>query len=264
MRIDGSVVWITGASSGIGAALAVELARRGARLILSARRTDRLEEVRERCGAEIARVLALDTADASGFQGAAKQAEAFWGRIDALVCNAAVSQRSLFAETDPSVVRKIVDTDLLGPMLLCRELLGGMLARGSGAIVLVTSLVGTVGTQMRTVYSACKHALHGFADCLRAEVHDRGVRVCVVAPGFVRTEVSVNALTGDGRSYGRLDPGQAGGISAERCALGILHAMERDRAESFVGLGFRGRAALILRRIAPALLRKVIRRSRVT
>jgi short-subunit dehydrogenase len=264
MRIDGSVIWITGASSGIGAALAVACARRGARLILSARRTDRLEEVRERCGAEGTRVLALDVADSSSFEGTVSRAEAFWGRIDVLVNNAGVSQRSLFEETDPAVVRRLVETDFLGPVLFTRAVLPGMIRRRAGQIVLITSLTGRVATPLRTIYSASKHALHGFADSLRAELHRHRIAVCVVAPGFVRTDSSVNALSGNGSANGRRDRGQAEGVSAERCAAGILRALERDRPESYVGLGFRGRAALFLKRFAPGLLRRIIRSARVT
>lgn len=258
------MIWITGASSGVGEALALALAARGGRLILSARRMDRLEGLRSRCGPERAQVVALDLSDATGLEKAAAAAEGLHGRIDALVNNAAVSQRSLFVDTDPAVIRRLAETDMLGPILLSRAVLPGMVRRGSGTLLYVSSLTGKVGTPQRTVYAASKHALHGFADSLRAELWGQGIRVTVVAPGFVRTEMSFSALEADGRAHATLDPGQAGGITPERCAARIVRALERGEREVFVGLGLRGALALLLSRMAPGLLARAVRKARVT
>jgi short-subunit dehydrogenase len=264
MQLGDKVVWITGASSGIGEALAVELAARGARLVLSARRAERLEAVRQRCGAERAAVLPLDVAEVASFEKAAARAEAIYGRIDVLVNNAGVSQRSLFAETGPDVIRRLVETDFLGPVLLTRAVLPGMVTRKSGYVVLVSSLAGKVGAPLRAAYAASKHALHGFADSLRAELWQHGIGVTVVAPGFVRTEISLNALEGDGRRHGSMDPAQASGVSAERCAMAIVRAVERERREVMVGLGRRGRLAMLARTFAPGLLARVLRGAQAT
>lgn len=262
MSFEESVIWITGATSGIGEALALELAPRGARLILSGRRRDRLDALAERCGAERCRVLPLDLEDTAGLERAAAEAERHWGRIDALVNNAGVSQRSLFVDTSPEVIRRLATIDFLGPVLLSRAVVQGMVERGSGALLFVTSVVGKVSVPLRALYSASKHALHGFADALRAELWGAGVRVTVVAPGFVKTEISYSALEGDGSSHAKLDPGQAGGISAAACASRIARALERGEREVYVGVGLRGGLGLVLSRVAPGLLARLVRGSR--
>jgi dehydrogenase/reductase SDR family member 7B len=259
MEFEGRVAWVTGASSGIGEALAVALAARGARLVLSARRAERLEAVRQRCGEARARVLPLDMTDAASFPDAAARAEALYGRIDLLVNNAGVSHRSLFLETDTAVIRRLLDTDLLGPLLLTRAVIPGMVAKGGGYLLFVSSLTGRVGTPMRTVYSAAKHAIFGFADALRAELYRHSIGVSVVAPGFVRTEVSLASLEGDGRPHGVLDPGQAGGMSAEECAGRILRVLRKEKREAFIALGSRERLALRAWRFAPGFLARKLR-----
>lgn len=264
MKLADKVVWITGASSGIGEALARSLAARGARLVLSARRVDRLEEVRRSCGEDRARVLPLDLAEAASFPEVVARAEAFFGRIDVLVNNAGVSQRSLFVETDPAVIRRIADTDLLGPVLLTRAALPGMVARGGGHLLFVSSLMGKVGIPLRTIYAASKHGLHGFADALRAELWRHSIGVSVVVPGYVRTDVSLSALEGDGRAHAIMDPGQAAGISAEQCALAIVRVLERERREVFVGLRRLDRLALTYKALAPGLLARILRNARIS
>jgi short-subunit dehydrogenase len=264
MELRDKVIWVTGASSGIGEALACALAARGARLILSARRVERLDAVRERCGAERARVLRLDLADSASFPDAVHEAEQLFGGIDVLVNNAGVSQRALFAEMEPAVIRRLVEVDLLGPVLLSRAVLLGMIERQSGHLLFVGSVWGKLGLQFRTVYAACKHALYGFADSLRAEVWKDGIGVTAVAAGFVRTELSLNALRGDGRPHGTLDEGMASGISADRCAAAIVRALERERREVLVRPGVLVRLALILRIVAPGLLARLLRRRWVT
>jgi dehydrogenase/reductase SDR family protein 7B len=264
MVLRDKVVWITGASSGIGEALALALAERGARLVLSARRADRLEDVRRRCGAGRARVLPLDIADASSFPEAVSRAQALFGRIDVLVNNAGVSQRSLFLETSPETIRRLAETDFLGPVLLTRAVLPAMATQGAGHVVLVSSLTGKVGVPLRTIYSAAKHALHGFAEALRAEVWRHGIGVTVVAPGFVRTDISASALEGNGGAHGVVDPGVAAGIGADACARAIVRGLERERLEVLVGLGPRGRLAVILKALAPGILARWGRTARVT
>jgi dehydrogenase/reductase SDR family member 7B len=264
MELRDKVVWVTGASSGIGEALARELAARGARLVLSARRVDRLEDVRRGCGEDRARVVALDLGEPASFPEVVGQAEALFGRIDVLVNNAGVSQRSLFVETEPAVIRRLAEIDFLGPVLLTRAALPAMVARGSGHLVFVSSLTGKVGIPLRTIYAAAKHALCGFADSLRPELWRHGIGVSVVAPGFVRTDISQSALEGDGRAHGTLDAGIAAGISAQRCALAIVRALERERREVFVGLGRRERLALTLKALAPGLLARMLRTAQVT
>lgn len=260
---SGDVVWITGASSGIGEALAHRCARRGARLILSARREERLEAVRQACDhPERHTVLPLDLARTDTLGAAAEEALERCGRVDVMVHNGGISQRSLAEATALAVDRRILEVDYLAPVALTKALLPAMLERGSGRFVVVSSLVGKIGTPLRSSYSGAKHALHGFFDSLRAEVHDRGVRVTLVCPGFIRTEVSIHALTGDGTPQGTMDRAQQRGMSPEACAARIVRALDRGSDEVLVG----GKEvwAVRLDRAFPGLFRRLIRRVRVT
>jgi short-subunit dehydrogenase len=259
----GDVVWVTGASSGIGAALAQRFARRGARLILSARGEERLRAVRSACThPERHVVLPLDLGRPESMADAAREALEMCGRVDVMVHNGGISQRSLAEATALEVDRRMLEVDYLGPVALTKALLPSMLERESGRFVVVSSLVGKIGTPLRSGYSAAKHALHGFFDSLRAEVHDRGVRVTMVCPGFVRTELSIHALTGDGTPQGKMDRAQARGMNADACARRIVRALDRDEDEVLVG----GKEvwAVRLERFFPGLFRRVIRRVRVT
>ncbi len=263
MPFEGKVVWITGASSGIGEALAYALATRGARLILSARRETKLEEVQAACAHPDRHVvLPLDLADTASLEAAARQALGLAGLVDVLINNGGVSQRALAVETQLAVDRRIMDVNYFGAVALTKAVLPSMLARGAGHLVVVTSVVGKFGSPWRSAYSASKHALHGFFDALRAEVHEAGIRVTLVCPGFVRTDVSVNALTGDGTPQGTMDAGQQSGLSVEVCAARILRAIERQKDE--VCFGGKEAMAVYLKRFWPGLLNRIIRRAKVT
>jgi dehydrogenase/reductase SDR family member 7B len=263
MSWDGKVVWITGASSGIGEALAHNLAQRGARLILSARNAERLAAVQAACAhPERHMVLPLDLADPATLGPAAEEALARCGQVDILIHNGGVSQRSLARETRFEVDRQILDTDFLGAVALTKAVLPAMLARKAGHLVVVSSLVGKIGTPLRSAYSAAKHALHGFFDSLRAELWQDGIRVTIICPGFIRTAVSENALTGDGSRQGTMDRAQARGMAPEVCAERIVRAVERGRDE--VLIGGPERFAVYLKRFLPGLFNRFIRTARVT
>ena len=263
MSWDGKLVWVTGASAGIGEALARAFAARGARLVLSARRAALLEEVR----ASLPRpdehlVVPLDLADPASIASAASAVLARLGAVDVLVHCGGVSQRSLARDTALAVDRRIFEINFFGTVALTKALLPSMLARRAGHIVVVSSLVGKIGTPLRSAYAASKHALHGFFDSLRAEVWREGVRVTLACPGFIRTDVSVNALTGDGSPQGTMDDAQAHGMPAEECAEAIVRAVERDAHEVLVG--GKERWAVHLRRFFPGLFDRVIRTVKVT
>ena len=258
MTFAGKTVWITGASSGIGAALGPELAGRGAHLILSARREAQLHAVRAACAhPERHRVVALDLADPDSIDEAARRVLGE-GVPEVLVNNGGISQRARAAETALSVDRAIMEVNYFGAVALTKAVLPGMLARGSGHLVVVSSLVGKFGTPRRSAYAASKHALHGFFDALRAEVHDAGIRVTLVCPGFVRTAVSENALTADGTPHGVMDAAQRAGLSPAVCARRIARAIEREKAEVYIA--GKEQVAVYLKRFVPGLFRRVIRR----
>lgn len=263
MELHEKVVWITGASSGIGEALAYEVARRGARLVLSSRREEELERVRAGCErSEEHFVLPLDLTDPASLDYAAERALDRFGHVDVMVHNGGISQRSLARDTDLAVDRRLMETDYFGAVALTKALLPSMRERGRGRFVVVSSLVGKMGTPLRSGYSAAKHALHGFFESLRAEEHDAGVRVTLVCPGFIRTEITLHALTADGSPQGEMDRAQAKGMAPEECARRIVRAVERERDEVLVA--GKERFAVHLWRFLPGLFRHIIRRARVT
>jgi len=257
------VAWVTGASSGIGEALVHALDRRGLRVVLSARREERLRAIRNACEyPERHLVIPLDLGEPESLERAAAAVTERLGRVDLLINNAGVSQRALAADTDLAVDRRLIEIDYLGTVALTKAVLPGMVAAGAGRIVVVSSLVGKFGTPLRSSYSAAKHALHGFFESLAAEVWDDGVRVTVVCPGFIRTELPVHALTADGTPQGTMDRAQERGMAPDVCAERILRAVDRGAAE--VLIGGKERFAVYLKRFFPGLFRRVIRRARVT
>lgn len=231
------VVWITGASSGIGEAIAKAFAARGASLVLSSRRRDALELVADACvgAAERPTVLPLDLTRPDTFAAAVHEVVARHGRIDILVNNGGVSQRSRVIETTEAVERAIMEVDYFGCIFLTKAVLPRMIAQDSGRVVVISSVMGYVGTPMRAAYAAAKHALHGWFDSLREEVRGSGIKVLIVCPGYVRTNVSLNALSADGTPLGKMESVIERGLPAERCAQAVLDAIDRGREEILVG-----------------------------
>lgn len=257
------VIWITGASSGIGEAVASEYARYGAKLVLSARRREELERVRAGLvNADEHLVLPLDLTDQDAMAPATETVLRHFGRLDQVVHNGGISQRSLVRDTDMAVDRRIMEVNYFGAVALTKAVLPAFVRQGGGRFVVVTSLVGELPTPKRSAYSASKHALHGFFEALRAEEFDNGVRVTLVLPGFIRTQVSVNALTADGSAQGRMDELQANGMDAGLCARRLVEAVQRGRDQVIIA-GREG-AGLYLKRWSPALYRRVIRKVKVT
>lgn len=239
MSFSGQVAWITGASSGIGAALARALAAKGARLVLSGRNEAALREVSSGCGDCL--VLPFEATD---FDAARAAADAAWawaepisGGIDMLVNNAGISQRSLAVNTDFPVYQRIIDVDLLAPIALTQALLARMTARRSGRIVMISSVAGKVGSPMRTAYSAAKFGLIGYSDALRTEVAHLGLKVQVIAPGSIRTGVARNALTADGSARGVSDKAIENGLDPDAAAEDMLAAIAADQREIVIAVG---------------------------
>ncbi len=263
MIFKDKIVWITGASSGIGEALVVALDKKGARIILSSRNQKALEQVREKCAQnrEAHRVLPLDLEDIDSFPEKAREAVNFFGHVDILVNNGGVSQRAHAVDTAFAVDERIMKVNFLGTVALTKAVLPEMLKRRCGHIVVVSSIMGKFGAPLRSAYAASKHALQGYFDSLRAEVHDYNIKVTLVCPGYIRTNVSLNALRGDGAPHGKLDPGQEKGMSAEACAAEILKAVERGKEEIYPG-GFEV-AGVYVKRFFPSLLSKIVRKVKV-
>ena len=236
MSFEGKTVWITGASSGIGAALAKDWASRGANIILSGRDEGRLSAVAGRLETETL-TLPFDVRDSQAMSEAADTAIGWKDGIDIFVANAGISQRSPAAETDMQVYRDIIEIDLTAQIAATQALLPHMTGRGSGRLVFVSSIAGKVGVPMRTAYCAAKHGLIGYADALRGELSQSGIDVHVICPGSVATDVSRNALTSDGTKRGRSDEVIDNGIAPEDAAKRIVDAIELNQREIIVAEG---------------------------
>lgn len=239
MAFAGEVAWITGASSGIGAGIARGLAALGAHVVLSGRNREALEAVAKDCGDAL--ILPFETTD---YPAAHAAADAAWdwaaarsGGVDLLFNNAGISQRSIAAQTDFSVYQRIIDVDLLAPIALTQALLPRMIARRKGRIAMVASIAGKVGSPMRTAYSAAKFGLIGYADALRTEVTSDGLQIHVIAPGSVRTDVSRNALNGDGSARGVSDRAIDKGMDPADAAAAMIAAMAAGEREIIIARG---------------------------
>ena len=231
----GKVVWITGASSGIGRALALAFGRAGARLILSARTREALEAVAWASEAPETRVLPLDLTNLAELPAAAARALEAFGGVDIMVHNAGVAVRDRAANISLQVHERVLRTNYLGPVVLTQALLPSMIARGGGRFVVISSLSGKYGGPMLAAYAASKHALHGFFDTLRGEEREHGIAVTIIIPGFVRTEITAHALTGSGERFGRVLPIYREAMAPEECAARILRAVARGKREALVG-----------------------------
>ncbi|MEX0299888.1 MAG: SDR family oxidoreductase [Kordiimonas sp.] len=255
---QGQIIWITGASSGIGEAVAYEMAQVGACLILSARRRDELERVKQACinlgqDAENILVLPLDITDEAKLPDIVVSAHAFKGRIDMLYNNAGISQRSLCIDTDMETYRRLFEVDVFGQIALTKLVLPIMLGQGEGHIAVTASVAGKIGVQQRTGYCAAKHAMMGFFDALRAEVSSAGIFVTTITPGYIRTAISENAITGDGQTFGKMDDNIKGGMDVQACARVIMRGFRSRKREIPVGEG-KEMQALWLKRFLPNVL----------
>ncbi|MGH8080304.1 MAG: SDR family NAD(P)-dependent oxidoreductase [Lysobacter sp.] len=231
------VVWVTGASSGIGEALVSALLSAGAYVVLSGRRVDELARVAAQAP-ERTLTIPFDTTDYAALPDIVEQAWAWHGRIDALINNAGVSQRSLALDTTLDTYRRLMEVDYLAPVALTQLLMPRMIERKAGHVAVISSVAGKVGVPLRTGYCGAKHAVIGYFDALRAEIEAAyGIRVSVVLPGSVRTAVAINALTGDGTARGESDPNIDNGMDADVVAERILAGMAEGAREIPVAEG---------------------------
>ena len=259
------VCWVTGASSGIGEGIVKQLASKGAFVVLSARRKDELLRVQKQSGLTDTNslILSMDLSNPESFQKCYTEVIKVFKKVDILFNNGGISQRSLVKDTELSTYKKIFDVNFFGNIALTKVVLQDMITQKSGSIVVISSIVGKVATQLRSGYSASKHALHGFYDSLRLEVADDNIQVLTVLPGFINTNVSLNALTGNGEKYNKMDDALNEGMSAEECSIRILEAIESKQSEVIIA-GLKENFAVVLKKIAPDLLDKLLRNTKVT
>ena len=262
-QLDGKVVWITGASSGLGKALALECASLGAELILTARRLEELEKVRLALPhAEKHISVTADITDESQVRHAYEEVLKSKGRIDWLINNAGLSQRALIAETTMQTERAIMEVDYFSQVFLTKTVLPTFLKQKSGRIAFVSSVAGLLGTQYRASYSAAKAAIHMWANSLRAEVAGDGVGVSVIFPGFVKTNVSINALNGEGKAQGYDNEATANGLEADDFARQSVSALLKGDEYIVIG-GKKEKLGVYVSRLSPTTLYKMIRKMKV-
>ena len=264
MNFDHKIIWITGASSGIGKSLALALSKQETKLILSSRNEKELNAVKNACKhPQNVNILPLDLEDYNNLSLKVEQALAFFGGVDVLFNNGGISQRSFAKDTSITVDKRIMDINYLGTVALTKALLPHFIEKNNGHIVVITSIVGKIGTPLRSSYAASKHALHGFFDSLRAEVYQNNIKVTLACPGFVQTNISVNALTGNGTAQNKMDRATKNGLTPEVFAEKLLKAVRQDKEEVYIG-GFKEKLAVYVKRFFPKLLSKMIRKLAVT
>lgn len=250
-------IWITGASSGIGEALAMEWAAPGTQLILSSFDAKQLESVSINCqkkGAQV-HMIPFDLTKENEITESVNKVQTLVPKIDILANVGGIGQRSLIIDTPSDVSRRIMETDFWGHATLTSKILPFMVKTGGGTIVVMSSLSGLFGFPQRSMYCAAKHALHGFFETLRLEHHKDNIRVTMVCPGRVKTNFSFQALTADGSGHGKMDKGQANGVSVEHCAAKIDKAVKRNKKQVIIG----GKEVIMpyLKRFVPWLFYKI-------
>lgn len=261
--LNNKIVWITGASSGIGKEMAIQMANAGAKIILTARSVDKLNALKDSLKGDGHLVYPMDLLEGDKIPAAVEDVVSQVGHIDILVNNAGVSQRSKAIETKIEVDRKIMELDYFSKIIMTKALLPHMIQRKQGLIISISSVAGKLGAPMRSAYCAAKHALIGFMDVIRTELFADNIKVMVVTPGSVQTDVSINALEGDGTKHNVTDPMIAAGIPVEECVAKIMKGIRHETPELLIAQS-RERMAVYMRRFAPKMLFKMMTRMQAT
>lgn len=265
MNYQGKTVWITGASSGIGEAFAHKFYKLGANIILSSRREDALNKVKNELGEDTSnvKVLPLDLTRSETFTDKTKEAIKTFGQIDVLVNNGGISQRSTVLETDMDVYRRLMEINYFGAIGLTKEVLPHMTERKIGHIIVTSSVAGKIGTRFRSGYSGSKHAVQGFFNSMRQEMYDHNVAVTLLCPGFVKTDISKHALTADGSKFGKMGDAHKKAMTPEQMVEKVMPKIAAKKEEIFV-TGFKERLAIWVQRVSPTLLNKILKNQKVT
>ena len=262
MTFKNKVVWITGASSGIGKGLAMKLAKQDCKIILSSRNYDQLLDVQKKCeNPENIKILPFDLVDYTKMQQVTEDALQLFGKIDILINNGGISQRSPIIETSIEVDKKLIDIDYLGTVALSKALLPYFVANQSGHYVVVSSLMGKFSSPLRSAYCGAKHALHGFFDALRLEHDKDNIKVTIICPGFVNTNVARNALTADGSKQGYQDDMTENGLDVDVFVKCMLKAIRKEKYETYIGKF--EKFGVYVKRLSPKLLHQLVLRSKV-
>lgn len=258
--LKNKVIWITGASSGIGEALVYEFAKQQTLIVLSARRESELVRVAKQANLNENNsfILPFDLSNTIKASHYVQQIISEFGKIDILINNGGQSQRSSVIETSVETERSLFEVNYFSAVNLSKAVLPHMLKNGSGKIVVISSIAGKFGFYLRSSYSAAKHALHGYFESLRLENEKKGLSVLMVCPGKIKTNVSVNASSEGGKAHNQMDPSHENAMSAEVCAKQIIRGILNNKEEIFVG----GKELLVvkIKRFFPKLFGKLIRK----
>jgi short-subunit dehydrogenase len=265
MNYQGKTIWITGASSGIGEAFARAFYKEGANLILSSRREKALLEVKKSLGQETSnvKVVLLDLTDTDSFSAKTKEALEAFGQIDVLLNNGGVSQRATVMESEMKTYRRLMEINYFGAVGLTKQVLPHMVERKSGHIIVTSSVAGKIGTKYRSGYAASKHAVQGFFNSLRQEMYQHKVAVTLLCPGFIKTNISKNALTGDGSKFNKMGDAHSNAMTADEMVEKVLPKIKSQKEEIYV-TGLKEGLALWVQRFSPTLLNKILKNKKVT
>ncbi len=260
ITIKNKTVWITGASSGIGEALAYQFAKEGAKLVLSARRESELQRVAQAIGlSKEVLVLPMDMLEFDKFPENVKTVIEHFGQIDFVVQNAGISQRSYVKDTKFQVYRDLFELDFFSVVAFTQALLPHMSERKEGHFVVISSIAGKIGVPLRGGYGAAKHAIIGFFDALRAEVWQDNINVTTICPGYILTQISINALDSSGNKHGNMDENQANGMTADVFAKKAMRAILSNKKEVYIGGAYEV-FGVYLKRFLPSLVYRLVRK----
>lgn len=229
MYFSGKVIWITGASSGIGAELARQLSAQGAKLILTARRADALAEVVSACKGGDCQILTADVAQADTLEQLTNDAIGVYGQVDVVIHSAGISQRSTAINTAMDTIRKIMEVNFFATVAITKYLLPHFKQRGSGHVVAISSMAGLMGFPLRTGYAASKHAVKGYFETMQTELDIPNLDITIVSPGRINTPISLSAITETGQAHGKMDEDLLNGIPVSECAEKIVTAMKKKK-----------------------------------
>jgi short-subunit dehydrogenase len=264
MTFKDKTCWITGASSGIGEAIAYELAKEGAKLIISSNQPDELKQVKDTClkHTKFCETIPFDLSSPDEVTRVAQETVSKFGPIYLLINNGGISQRSLAHETPVELDRKILEIDFFSYIILTKAVIPSMISSGEGFIAATSSISGKFGFPLRSAYAAAKHAIQGYFETQRLELQPHNISVTIAYPGRVKTNISVNAIDKDGKVHGKMDPGQETGISAVKCAKLYVKAIKQRKPEILIG----GKELLMvhIKRLFPKIFFKTIRKVKPT
>lgn len=260
MNFNNKTVWITGASSGIGKELAIQFAQLGAQVILSARNVEKLQQLSNELAGTQHKVIPLDLSQPEQVLEYVTKNINDIGKVDILINNGGVSQRSLFLENDFSVYRQLMEVNYFGLVALTKAVLPSMVKNGGGSVVSISSVAGKVGSQFRTGYSGSKYAVVGFMDCLRAEVANKNIHCLTICPGSIKTAIAHNSLNEHGVAQNKAEHSIENGMDVTLAVKQMINAIAKGQDEVVIGEGISGWAPTI-KRFFPGLFNRLTART---